>query len=178
MKITLKGSPGFTALTLLLPCILLGLQAGCTTNRQTAAALQRLQGTWEGFALVRKTPGEPYVKSESEAKITITIAGDSLHFHERSNFWYGARFTLPPGNDPQQLHATIKHSAEGDSIGSVIIAFYRIEDGTLSLGGIRDKDSTSAWPRSFEATEDTMTSRYELRKVQPQSKRTDPPKSN
>ena len=171
MKMTLKESPGFAALALVLPCLFLGLQAGCTTNPPTATALQRLQGTWEGFGLGQKTPGGPYAKSESAAKTTITITGNSLSFHEGTNFWYETTFTLPTGPDPQQLHATIKGCAEGkDSIGKVVIAFYKLEGGTLTLGGIRDKDSTVAWPKSFDATEDTMTGRYELRKVQPQTK--------
>lgn len=177
MKTTLIESLRFTALALLLPCLLLSLQAGCTTNRPTAVALQRLQGTWEGFALGRATPGGPYVKSESAAKTTVRVTGNSLYFHERSNFWYDATFALPAGKDPQQLHATIKRSAEGDSIGSVIIAFYKLEDGTLTLGGIRDKDSTAEWPKSFEAAEDTMTGRYELRKVQPTKQSTERRKS-
>ena len=173
MKMIRKESFGFTALSLLLPCLLLGLQAGCATKRATAVAQQRLQGTWEGFSLGRETPGGPYVKSESGTKITITITGDSLHFHRDTNFWYETTFTLPASPDPQQLHATIKGSAEGtNSIGQVIIAFYKIKDGTLTLGGIRDKGSTAAWPKSFEATEDTMTGRYELRKVQPQTTKT------
>ena len=176
MKMTVKKSPGLAALSLLLSCLLLGLQAGCTTNRPTAATVQRLQGTWEGFGLNRETPGGPYVKGDT--KITITITGNSLYFYERSNFWYDVTFTLPAGKDPQQLHATIKRCAEGDdSIGKVIIAFYKIEDGTLTLGGIRDKDSTAAWPKSFEAAEDTMAGRYALRKVQPQTKRSELPKS-
>ena len=32
MKMALKESLGFTVLSLLLPCLLLGLQAGCKTN--------------------------------------------------------------------------------------------------------------------------------------------------
>lgn len=176
MKMTLKESPGFTALALLLPCLLFGPQAGCT-NRPTAAALQRLQGTWEGFGMGRETPGGPYVKGDT--RITITITGNSLYFHERSNFWYDATFALPAGKDPLQLHATIKRCAPGDdsSAGKVVIAFYKIDDGTLTLGGIRDKDSTAPWPQSFEAAEDTMTGRYELRKVQPR-KNSEPLKSN
>ena len=171
MKTTLKESSGLTALSLLLPCLLLGLLAGCTVNRPTDAALQRLQGTWEGYGLSRETPGGPYVKSESSAKITIKITADSLYFHERSNFWWDTTFTLPAGMDPQQIHATIKRSADGDDpTGKVVIAFYMLEDGALTLGGIRDKDSTAPWPKSFDATEDTMTGRYELRKVQPQTK--------
>lgn len=175
---TLKESPGFTALALLLSGLVLGLLAGCNTHAPTASELQRLQGTWEGFGLSQKTPSGPYAKSESAAKTTITITGNALSFHERTNFWYETTFTLPRGPDPQQLHATIKNCAEGnDSIGKVVIAFYKLEGETLTLGGIRDKDSTTAWPKSFDATEDTMTGRYELRKVQPQTKNADQPKS-
>ena len=127
---------------------------------------------------VRETPGGPYLKSESSSKITITITGDSLHFYQGTNFWYKAKFTLPTGPDPQQLHATIIGSAEGtNSIGQVIIAFYKMEDGTLTLGGIRDQGSTAAWPKSFEAAEDTMTGRYELRKAPSQTKNNELPKS-
>ena len=175
MKINPKQSPGFTSLVLILPCLLLGLQAGCTANRPADAALQPLQGTWEGFGLSRGTPGGSYVKGDN--KVTITITGDSLYFHERSNFWWDTTFTLPAGKDPQQLRATIKRSADGDdSTGKVVIAFYKIEDGALTLGGIRDKDSKAPWPKSFEAAEDTMTGRYELRKVRPQTKRNELPK--
>ena len=178
MKMTVKVPPGFTALVLLLPCLLLGLQTGCATNRAAAGARQSLQGKWEGFSLGRETPGGPYLKSESSSKITITITGDSLHFYQGTNFWYKAKFTLPTGPDPQQLHATIIGSAEGtNSIGQVIIAFYKKEDGTLTLGGIRDQGSTAAWPKSFEAAEDTMTGRYELRKAPSQTKNNELPKS-
>jgi uncharacterized protein (TIGR03067 family) len=178
MKMNLKKSPDFTALSLLVPCVLLVMLPGCATRPSTAASLQQLQGTWEGFGLGREMPSGRYVKAESAAKTIITITGDSLSFHEGTNFWYETTLTLPTGPDPQQLHATIKRCAEGkDSIGKVVIAFYKIEDGTLTLGGIRDKDSTAAWPKSFDATEDTMTGRYALRKVQPQTKNAKLPKS-
>ena len=176
MKMNPKQSPGFTSLVLILPCLLLGLQAGCRANRPADAALQHLQGTWEGSGLSREAPGGAYVKGDN--KVTITITGDSLYFHERSNFWWDTTFTLPAGKDPQQLRATIKRSADGDdSTGKVVVAFYKIEDGALTLGGIRDKDSTAPWPKSFDATEDTMTGRYELRKLQPQTRNTGLPKS-
>ena len=169
MKMKPKQSSGFTSLVLSLPCLLLGLQAGCTANRAADAALQPFQGRWEGFGLSREAPGGPYVKGDN--KVTITITGDSLYFHERSNFWWDTTFTLPAGKDPQQLHATIKRSADGDdSTGKVVVAFYKLEAGALTLGGIRDKGSKAPWPKSFEAAEDTMTGRYELRKIQPQTK--------
>ena len=176
MKMTLKKSLGIAAFSLLLPWVLLGLQAGCTANRPADTALQPLQGTWEGFGLSREASGGSYVKGDN--KVTITITGDSLYFHERSNFWWDTTFTLPVGKDPHQLHATIKRSADGDdSTGKVVIAFYKLENGAFTLGGIRDKDSKAPWPKSFEATEDTMTGRYELRKVQPQKKETQPSKT-
>src|SRR5262245_29370389 len=154
MKMIHKALPGFTALSLLLPCLLLGLQAGCTANRPTTA-LQRLQGTWEGFSLSRKTPDAPYIKPELPDQVIITIKGDSLHFHRDTNFWWETTVTLPAGPDPQHFQATIQGSADGtNSNGQVVIAFYKFEDGTLTLGGIRDKNSTAAWPKSFEAAED------------------------
>ena len=78
MKMNLKESLGFTVFSLLLPCALLGLQAGCTTHPSTAAKLQRLrlQGKWEGVM----------VGQEKDGKITITITGNSLHFHGDTTF--------------------------------------------------------------------------------------------
>ena len=169
MTTTLRESPGFTALSLLLPCLLLGPFASCTSDQPTAPPLQLLQGTWEGFALGREAPTGPYVKSEPADKITITFTGNSLHFHRDADFQWEATFTLPAGTDPQQLHATIK--SPEDSSGEGVIAFFKIESGTLTLGGVRDRDSEAEWPKSFEATADTMTGRYELRKVRPKKKR-------
>lgn len=152
------------ALSLLLP-LLLGLLASCASEQPTVSALQPLQGTWEGFGLGRKTPNGPYVKSDGT--ITITITGESLTFHRDEDFWFETTFTLPAVSGPQQLHATITRcSPPEDSIGKVVIAFFKIEDGTLTLAGIRDQDSTQEWPQDFAAMEDTMTGRYELRKIE------------
>ena len=83
------------------------------------------------------------------------------------HFWFATTITLPAGTDPQQLHATIKDCApaQGDnSIGKVVVAIFKIEDGTLTLvskgGGAEDA------PKNFEPTEDNGLTRYELRKVQ------------
>ena len=168
MKMTLKKALGLTALSLLLPCLLLGLQAGCTTNKPAASELQRLQGKWEGVM----------VGQEKDGRITITITGNSLHFHRDSNFWFDTTITLPAGTGPKQLHATIKHSAAPeDSNGKVVLAIYKIEDGTLTLAGIRTPDSEDGLPNSFENVKETMSGRFELRKVQPQKKDTEPPKT-
>src|SRR5687767_9238951 len=101
MRMILKRALGFTALSLLMPCVHISAQqtAGAT-NQPTSAALERLQGTWQGVL----------VGHESTGKITITISSNSFHFHRDTNFWFETTITLPPGTDPQQLHATIKGS--------------------------------------------------------------------
>ena len=137
-------------------------KAKCVTNQSTNAELQLLQGTWEGVM----------VGQEKDGNITITITGNSLHFHRDKNFWFETTITLPAGKDPKQLHATIKGCplSQADSIGKVVRAFFKIEDGTLTLATIGDDAEET--PKSFEAA----GTRYELRKVQPQKKNTQPPK--
>jgi len=135
-------------------------------HQPPAAELQPLQGTWEGVM----------VGQESGGKITITITGNSLHFHRDTNFWFETTITLPAGTDPQQLHATIKRCAPPESpIGKVVVAIFKIEDETLTLaaGG----DGSEGAPKSFETTENQGLTRYELRKVQPQKQNPQPPKT-
>jgi uncharacterized protein (TIGR03067 family) len=105
-------------------------------DQPIAVELQRLQGTWEGVM----------VGQEKDGNITITITSNSLHFHRDTNFWFETTFTLPVGTGPKQLHATIKDCAGKDSIGKVVVAIYKIEDGTLTLVAIGDET-----PKSFEA---------------------------
>ena len=164
MKMILKRAPGFTALSLLVPCLLFCLQAGCITHPPPAAKLQRLQGSWEGVL----------VGQEKDGKITVTIAGDSLHFHRDTNFWFDTTITLLAGKDPKQLHATIKDCPTASSIGQVVGAIFKIEDGTLTIVA---SGSIEEMPKSFDASEVQGLSRYELRKVQPQTKNTQPPKT-
>jgi uncharacterized protein (TIGR03067 family) len=141
------------------------LTATGPANQPTAVELQRLQGTWEGVVAGDK----------SDDKYTITITGNSFHFYRDSKFWFATTITLPAGTDPRQLHATIKDCAPGqeNSVGKVVVAIYKIEDGTLTLAAIGDEET----PKSFEAAEDKGLTRYELRKVQPQKKNTEPPKT-
>src|SRR5438270_13589726 len=122
-------------------------------NQPTAAELQLLQGTWEGVL----------VGDKAHQKITITITGNSLHFHRDTNFWFDTAITLPAGKDPKQLHATIKGcpSSQASSIGQVGRAFFKIEDGTMTLATIGDDAEET--PKSVEATKDQGT-RYGLRK--------------
>ena len=132
-------------------------------NQPIATELQRLQGTWEGVM----------VGQEKNGPITITITNNSLHFHRDTNFWFETTITLPTGKDPKQLHATIKGCppSQADSIGKVVRAFFKIEDETLTLATIGDDAEET--PKGFEVA----GTRYELRKVQPQKKNTQPLKS-
>jgi uncharacterized protein (TIGR03067 family) len=130
MKMTLKTAHGFPALSLLLPCLLLCLQAGCATHPTTAAKLQRLQGSWEGVL----------VGQEKDGKITITITNNSLHFHRDTNFWFETTFTLPTATDPQQLRTTITNSPDKDSIGKQVPAIFKTGDGNLTLALNQDHE--------------------------------------
>lgn len=138
-------------------------------NQPIAAELQLLQGTWEGAV----------VGDESHEMITITITGNSFHFHRDTNFWFATTITLPAGTDPKQLFATIKGCppSQADSIGKVVGAIFKIEDGTLTLATGGGDSSPEGTPKSFEATEDKGLTRYELRKVQPHKENTQPLKS-
>jgi uncharacterized protein (TIGR03067 family) len=135
----------------------------CAADQPTAVELQLLQGTWEGVL----------VGDTAHQKITITITGNSLHFHRDTSFWFETTITLPAGKDPKQLHATIKGGppSQGVSIGQVVRAFFKIEDGTLTLATIGDDAEET--PKGFDAA----GTRYELRKVQPQKKNAEPPKT-
>ena len=116
----------------------------------TAAELKPLQGYWEGEG--------------AGGKCSITITGNSLHFYARTDFWYETTFALPAGTDPQQLHATIKDSSPPtNDIGQVVFAIFKIEDGALTLAV---DDMSHQPPKTFPGA----LSRYNLKKVQPQSR--------
>ena len=133
----------------------------CAANQPTAVELQPLQGIWEGADV-----GDP-----SGQKITITITGNSLHFHRDTNFWFATTIALPAGKDPKQLHATIKSCppAQADSIGKVVGAIFKIEDGSLTLAAY---DISSEPPKTFSSG----TSQYVLKQMQPRKKDAGPPK--
>jgi hypothetical protein len=126
------------------------------------AALPVLQGTWEGVL----------VGDKLQKKVTVTITGNALHFYRDRNFWFETTVTLPAGKDPKQLHATItgRPPSYPANIGLVIRAFFKVEDEALTMATIGDEVEET--PKSFEAA----GTRYELRKVQPQTKYSQPPK--
>jgi uncharacterized protein (TIGR03067 family) len=119
------------------------------------AELQSLQGTWEGFV----------VGSEADRKITLTIAGDSLHYHRDSSHWFETTFVLSTGALPQQLHATIKRCGVPDLEGQVVFSLFKFENGALILAG--SGDSVEELPKVFEG-EGIL--RHEFRKTQPREK--------
>ncbi len=119
---------------------------------QTGEDLKHLQGYWEGDG--------------SGGKYSITISGNSL-FYRRAESWFETTFTLPAGTDPQQLHATIvkDNSADQSDIGTVIVAIYKIENGTLTLAVNQDSEGTV--PNSFSSDLCGSIARYDLKQVQP-----------
>jgi uncharacterized protein (TIGR03067 family) len=126
------------------------------------AALPLLQGAWEGVL----------VGDKLQKKVTVTITGNALHFYRDRNFWFETTITLPADKDPKQLHATLtgRSPSQPVDVGRVVRAFFKIEDGTLTMATIGDDAEET--PKSFEAA----GTRYELRKVQPQTKYSQPPK--
>jgi uncharacterized protein (TIGR03067 family) len=135
--------------------------AKCAANQSTNAELKLLQGTWEQFLPSPEKPDGPPVKGTNT--ITVTITGNSLHFHRDTNFWWKTTITLPADTNPPQLHATIKDcpncSPQQENLaGTVVVAIYKIEDGTLTLA---TGNGDGVAPKSFEAA----PNRYELRRV-------------
>ena len=135
-----------------------------STPTRTAEELKSLQGYWVG---VGKSSGE-----------SITITGNSLHYHDNTNFWYKTTFTLLAGTDPQVLRITIRDcSGEPPApISKVVFALCKIEDGTLTLASPADGEAgrPQRRPKSFD---DENLGIYKLRKVQPQKSNTEPPKT-
>jgi hypothetical protein len=157
MTTTLKMALAVTTLSILMPSWLFCAQAAGPANPPTAAELQPLQGTWEGFM----------AGNEAAGKITVTIAGNSLRFQRDADFWFDTTFTLPAGTYPQQLHSTIKDCAEPcDDVGKVVFAIFKIEEETLTLVGIQ---ATAAEPpKTFgeiPGFEDNRRFRYTLKKA-------------
>jgi len=143
----MKKAPSGQFLLGALALSLAALFTGClSTPAPIAAELEPLQGYWEGEG--------------AGGKCSITITGNSLHYRAGTN-WWKTTFTLPAGTDPQQLHATIKESSPPtNGIGTVVLAIYKIEDGTLTLAEVDGSDKP---PETF----DSAASRYDLKKVQP-----------
>jgi uncharacterized protein (TIGR03067 family) len=120
-------------------------------QRRLNRELKPLQGTWEG----------ELVGDQAHQKLTVTVTGNSLHFHRDTNFWFDTTITLPAGKDPKQLHATIKDcpASQSSSIGQVVKAFFKVQGATLILAIVDDGAEETA--KGFESS----STRYELRRV-------------
>ncbi len=152
---TIKMALAVTTLSILMPRGLICAQADPPT-----AAVQFLQGSWEGVL----------VGHEASGKVSITITGNSLRFQGlRPDEWYETTFTLPADTYPQQLRATIKDCEHPcDDIGKEVFAIYKIEDGTLTLVGIQASGVEP--PKTFgeiPGFEDNRAFRYVLKKAPP-----------
>ena len=88
------------------------------------------------------------VGNESDGKITMTINGNSLHFHRDTNFWFETTFTLPAGTDPQELRTTIKGGPDKDSIGKMVPAIFKTGEGNLTLAVNQDNEHEP--PKGFD----------------------------
>ena len=131
------------------------LTAGQDTPPRTAVELERLQGHWEGEG--------------AGGKCSITFTGNSIHYRAGTT-WYEATFVLPANTDPQQLHATIQDcEPEKETIGKVAFVIYKIEDGTLTL---TTYDPSDERPPTFNSA-----NLYVVKKVKPQEKNAEPPKT-
>ncbi len=142
-------------------CLLGILQAGCARRPTPIAptvptALQQLQGTWSG-GVVNGPPKE---------RLTIRVTGDSFHFFRDTNFWFDTTITLPPGTEPQRLHARIRKAAPGqeDSVDQSVVAIFKIEGETLILA-TRGGGPDDPPPTSFDLSEGKGLTRYELQRV-------------
>src|SRR5262245_34801873 len=160
MKKTTNGKFLLGAVALSLAALFIACQS---TPPQIAAKLKSLQGDWEGDG--------------SGGKCSITITGNSLYYYGRTDFWFKTTFTLPASTDPQQLHATIKDCSdcsqpENSSTGKVVLAIFKIEDGTLTLAA--DQGSGMP-PKAFPSDLNSPVARYDLQRVQP--KKSQPPKT-
>jgi uncharacterized protein (TIGR03067 family) len=129
----------------------------CAANQPTNAELQLLQGRWESFSLSQEKPDGPPVKETNT--ITVTITGNSLHFHRDTNFWWKTTITLPADTNPRQLHATITDcpdcSPKKENLaGTVVVAIYKIEDGIQkAIGSSKQSESEilflSTWSQAL-----------------------------
>ena len=154
MKKALNNQPLLKAFALLATAL---LTVGQIAPTRTAIDQNRLQGYWEGEG--------------AGGKCSITITGDTLLYRAGTN-WHKTTFTLPAGTEPQQLHATIKDSwpPSKDSIGTVVPAIIKIEDGTLTLAAYSIGEEP---PKSFA----DATTKYVVKQAQTTKEKSKTPKT-
>ena len=159
-SIPMANSLPLAAALLLLPCLLHSQTFAPKLAPAAPVELKQLQGTWVGGALVKD--GGAGDSAKAPEPITISVKGDSFHFHRDSNFWFSTTIELPKGKIPQQLRATIRTNSPSqgtDSIGKVVVALVKVEGETLTIASKGGGDDV---PTGFEGENLLL---YELKKV-------------
>ena len=133
MSLLPQTALAFAILCLLRPVAPVRAEGTAPTAQKPAAAVQPLQGTWEGEGI--------YAGQEPElaTKVTMRFTEHSLHYQgSKTNDWYDATFTLPPETSPAQLHAVITASPDKGSLRVKLFAIFKLEEGVLTLAEVAD----------------------------------------
>ena len=151
---TRRESLAFTTRTFLGACLALSLPASCAQQAPSAPAPDPTTAPnidTEAAAIPAPDPGalqgvwQQEVDSET---VTVTIAGDSLYFHQREDHQYDTTFELIPGSHPAELHATIVEGPRTTSHpGERVVAIYEFVGEKLRLAAVSKPDGE---PGRFE----------------------------
>jgi uncharacterized protein (TIGR03067 family) len=99
-----------------------------------------LEGSWKGRDV---TPGQ-------EGAATLKFASQTVEFHGATeDDWLKGTFTIREDTTPKQWIGTVTDCASADAIGKKCYAIYKLEDGTLTIGGY--PIGTEEFPTAFDA---------------------------
>jgi len=146
-------------------CAVLGLAAGCTTNKTsepapraaasapsaTASASRvataesdsaALQGTWKGKE----------ISGQSDGDVFLIISGQGLEYRGADpGEWYKGTFTLRDDKTPKQLIGEVRDCPEPKYIGKQCLAIYRIDGDKLTITG--NEPGNPEVPPAFDAAD-------------------------
>ena len=146
-------------------CAVLGLTAGCTTNKTsepaphagasapsaTASAPRvaaaesdsaTLQGTWKGKE----------IGGQSDGDVLLIISGQGLEYRGADpGEWYKGTFTLHEDTKPKQLIGEVRDCPEPKYIGKRCLAIYRIDSDKLTITG--NEPGNPEVPPAFDAAD-------------------------
>ena len=99
-----------------------------------------LEGAWKGRDV---TPGQ-------EGSATLKFTGQTVEFHGATeDDWLKGTFTIHEDTTPKQWIGTVTDCPSADAIGKKCYAIYKLEDGTLTIGGY--PIGTEEFPTAFDA---------------------------
>ena len=111
-----------------------------TPPRATKSNPTALEGAWKGRDV---TPGQ-------EGAATLKFAGQTVEFHGATeDDWLKGTFTVREATTPKQWIGVITDCPSADAIGKKCYAIYKLEDGTLTIGGY--PIGTEEFPTAFDA---------------------------